>query len=105
MNRILNKAMRRKVIELKKKHPGLLQRRGAGRRKLKIHKWVKKGRQKGGFLFTGMALLGSAIYAGLSAAAPAIATGAITAAAGYGTTKALQQIGGSRRRKTIRRRR
>ena len=82
-------------------------RRGAGRGQVIIHKWAKKGRQKGGFLFTGMALLGSAIYAGLSAATPAIATGAVTATAGYGTTKALQQIGGSRRRrrKTVRRRR
>jgi hypothetical protein len=95
--------MKKQLNEYGVKYPP--RKTGTGRRKLKIRKWIKKGRQKGGFLFTGMALLGSAIYAGLSAAAPAIATGAITAAAGYATTKALQKIGGSKRKNKIIRRR
>ena len=66
---------------------------GSGRRK-KLHAWAKRGRgkQKGGFLFTGLAVLGSLIAAGISAAAPAVTTGILTAAAGYGTTKAIQAI-------------
>lgn len=78
---------------------------GAGR-KGKISNWAKKGRQKGGFLFTSLALIGSAIWAGVTAAAPAVAAGAITAAAGYGTTKALEAVGGktgSGRGKRVRR--
>jgi phage-related minor tail protein len=58
-----------------------------------LHKWVKKGRQKGGFFPIIGAIL-AAISAGLSAAAPAVATGAIGAAAAYATTKALEGIGG-----------
>ena len=58
-----------------------------------LHKWVKKGRQKGGFFPIIGAIL-AAISAGLSAAAPAVATGAIGAAAAYGTTKLLEGIGG-----------
>jgi hypothetical protein len=75
-----------------------------------LHKWVKKGRQKGGF-FPIIAGILAAISAGLSAAAPAVATGAIGAAAAYATTKALEGIGGKtgagrrvRYRKTVRRR-
>jgi hypothetical protein len=68
-------------------------------RKRKIHKWVKKGRQKGGFLFTGLAAIGSAIFAGMTAAAPAVATGVVSAAAGYATRKALKQVGGGRRKR------
>jgi hypothetical protein len=79
--------------------------KGSGRKK-KLHAWARRGRQKGGFLFTGMALIGSAIWAGVTAAAPAVAAGALTAAAGYGTTKALEAVGGktgSGRRKRSRR--
>ena len=75
-----------------------------------LHKWIKKSRQKGGF-FPIIAGILAAISAGLSAAAPAVATGAIGAAAAYATTKALEGIGGKtgsgrriRYRKTVRRR-
>ena len=64
-----------------------------GTRKQILHKWVKKGRQKVGFFPIIGAIL-AAISAGLSAAAPAVATGAIGAAAAYATTKALESIGG-----------
>ena len=62
-------------------------------KKQMLHKWIKKGRQKGGFFPIIGAIL-AAISAGLSAAAPAMATGAIGAAAAYGTTKLLEGIGG-----------
>ena len=62
-------------------------------KKQMLHKWIKKGRQKGGFFPIIGAIL-AAISAGLSAAAPAMATGAIGAAAAYATTKALEGIGG-----------
>jgi len=75
-----------------------------------LHKWAKRGRQKGGF-FPIIGAIVAAISAGLSAAAPALATGAITAAAGYATTKVLDGIGGKTgsgrrilRRRTLRRR-
>jgi hypothetical protein len=58
-----------------------------------LHKWAKRGRQKGGF-FPIIGAIAAAIISGLSAAAPALATGAITAAAGYATTKVLEGIGG-----------
>ena len=87
-----------------KQNGGCCGQKGSGRKK-KLHAWAKKGKQRGGFLVTSLALIGSAIWAGVTAAAPAIATGALTAAASYGTTKALQQIGGRKaRRRTIRRR-
>ena len=72
--------------------------KGSGRRK-KLHKWARNGRrkQKGGFLFTGLAVLGSLIAAGIAGAAPAVATGILTSAAGYGTTKAIQAIEASQR--------
>ena len=58
-----------------------------------LHKWERRGRQKSGF-FPAIGAIIAAISAGLSAAAPAMATGAITAAAGYVTTKVLEGIGG-----------
>ena len=58
-----------------------------------LHKWAKRGRQKGGF-FPAIAAIIAAISAGLSAAAPAVASRALAAAAGYATTKALEGIGG-----------
>ena len=66
---------------------------GYGRKK-KLHPWARRGRgkQKGGLLFTGLAALGSLIYAGISAAAVPVATGILTSAAGYGTTRAIQAI-------------
>jgi hypothetical protein len=68
---------------------------GMGRRK-KLHKWAQKGRgkQRGGFLFTGLAVIGSLISAGIAAAAPAVASGAISAAAGYGVTRAIKAMEG-----------
>ena len=75
-----------------------------------LHKWARRGRQKGGF-FPAIAAIIAAISAGLSAAAPAVATGVVGAAAAYGTTKLLEGIGGKtgagrriRFRKTVRRR-
>ena len=78
---------------------------GSGRRK-KLHKWARKGRrkQKGGLLFTGLAALGSLIYAGITAAAVPVATGAISAASGYAVTKALESSQRGRGRKLRRRR-
>jgi hypothetical protein len=70
-------------------------------RRRTIHRWVKK--QRGGFVLS-LAAIGSAIAAAVSAAAPAVATSVASAAAGYATTKLLQKVGGSRRRRTIRRR-
>ena len=76
-----------------------------GGRKRKLHNWAVKSRRKGGFIFTALAAIGSAIAAGVAAAAPAAATAAVGAAAAYGTTKALEAIGGKgRRRRRIRRR-
>ena len=78
-------------------------------KKQSLHKWAKRGRQKGGF-FPIFGAIAAAIISGLSAAAPALATGAITAAAGYATTKVLEGIGGKTgsgrrilRRRTLRR--
>ena len=75
-----------------------------------LHKWARRGQQKGGF-FPIIGAIVAAISAGLSAAVPALATGAITAAAGYATTKVLEGIGGKTgsgrrilRRRTLRRR-
>ena len=78
---------------------------GSGRKK-KLHAWARNGRrkQKGGFLFTGLAALGSLIYAGIAAAAPAVATGAISAASGFAVTKALEASQRGRGRKLRRRR-
>jgi hypothetical protein len=70
-------------------------------RRRKLHTWAKK--QHGGFLFMSLGAIGAAIAAAISSAAPAVATGAITAASGYAATKLLQKVGGSRR-KRIRRR-
>ena len=71
-------------------------------RRRKLHRWARK--QSGGFVFT-LSAIGAAIAAAVSAAAPAVATSAASAAAAYGTTKLLKHVGGSRRRKTIPRRR
>ena len=78
---------------------------GSGRKK-KLHKWARNGRrkQKGGLLFTGLAVLGSLIYAGITAAAPAIATGAISAASGYAVNEAIKAGQRGRGRKIRRRR-
>jgi hypothetical protein len=82
--------------------------KGSGRHK-KLHAWARRGRgkQKGGFIFT-LAALGSLIAAGVSAAAPAVATGVLTSAAAYGTTRALKAMEGKGKgkpRRMIRRRR
>jgi hypothetical protein len=76
-----------------------------GGRKRKLHKWAVKSKQRGGFIFATLALIGSMISAGVAAAAPAVATAAVGAAAAYGTTKALEAIGGKGRRKVRVRRR
>ena len=70
-------------------------------RRGKLASWVKKSRksQHGGFIFSIGAII-AAISAGISAAAPAVATGALSAAAGYATTKILKKVGGGRK-KTI----
>jgi hypothetical protein len=69
------------------------------RRRAKLKGWVKRSKQKGGFLFVGIAAIASAIAAAVSAAAPAVATGALTAAAAYGTKKALEGTFGKGRRR------
>ena len=76
-----------------------------GGRKRKLRKWAVKSRQKGGFILMALAAIGSAIAAGVAAAAPAAATAAVGAAAAYGTTKALEAIGGKGRRRRVRVRR
>jgi predicted ABC-type transport system involved in lysophospholipase L1 biosynthesis ATPase subunit len=68
------------------------------RRRRKIRAWIKKTRQRGGFIFSIGAII-AAISAAASAAAPAVATGAISAAAGYAATKLLEKVGGQRRAK------
>ena len=67
---------------------------GMGRRK-KIHTWAKKGRirQKGGFIFS-LAALGSLIASGIAASAGPVATGVLTSAAAYGTTRAIKAMEG-----------
>jgi hypothetical protein len=79
--------------------------KGFGRRAKKVQTWATKKRQKGGFLFTGLAILGSLISAGIAAAAPAVATGAISAASGFAVTKAIEAGQRGRGRKLNRRRR
>ena len=75
-----------------------------GGRKMKLRNWAKRGRQRGGFVFS-LAAIGAAIAAGLKVAAPLVAKGAITAAAGYATTKTLEGVGGKTGRGRGRRRR
>ena len=75
-----------------------------GGRKTKLRNWARKGRQRGGFVFS-LAAIGAAIAAGLKVAAPLVAKGAITAAAGYATTKTLEGVGGKTGRGRGRRRR
>ena len=75
-----------------------------GGRKMKLRNWARKGRQRGGFIFS-LAAIGAAIAAGLKVAAPFVAKGAITAAAGYATTKTLEGVGGKTGRGRGRRRR
>jgi hypothetical protein len=69
----------------------------------KLHKWAVRSRQRGGFILAALAAIGSAIAAGVAAAAPEVSTAVIGAVASYGTTKALEAGDGRRRR--IRRRR
>jgi hypothetical protein len=78
---------------------------GFGRRAKKVQTWAKKKRQKGGFLFTGLAIIASLISAGIAASAPALATGALGAVGAYGATKAIQAAERSGRGKIRRRRR
>jgi hypothetical protein len=66
-------------------------------RRRTLHKWVKRSKQRGGFVFS-LAAIGAAIAAAVSAAAPAVATGALTAASSYAASKILKQVGGRRRR-------
>ena len=64
----------------------------------KLKPWVSKARkkQKGGFFFLPFLIAaGSAIASAVSAAAPVIATGALSAAAGYGATKLIDKISSS----------
>ena len=79
--------------------------KGYGRRKMKLHKWASKGRgkQRGGFIFT-LGAIGSLIAAGVSAAAPAVASGAISAATAYGVNEAIKAGQRGRGRKLLRRR-
>jgi F0F1-type ATP synthase membrane subunit c/vacuolar-type H+-ATPase subunit K len=73
-----------------------------GTRRGKLTTWVKKSRQKGGFIFMGLAAIGSAIAAAMTAAAPAVATGIVGAAASYATTKVLQKSFGKGRKRVRR---
>lgn len=64
----------------------------------KLKPWVSKARkkQKGGFFFLPFLIAaGSAIASAVSAAAPIVATGALSAAAGYGATKLIDTISSS----------
>ena len=75
-----------------------------GTRRGKLTTWAKKSKQKGGFLFMGLAAIGSAIATAMTAAAPAIATGAITATSAYAAKKVLEKsFGKGKARKRIRR--
>ena len=75
-------------------------------RKIKLRNWAKKGRQRGGFVFS-LGAIGAAISAALaSSTAATVGTAALTAATSYGVTKALESAGGKtgRGRRRIRRR-
>lgn len=71
--------------------------RKKGTRRTKLHKWAKKGKQRGGFVFS-LGAIAAAIAAAVSSAAPALATGAATATGAYLTNKVLKKVGGSKRR-------
>jgi hypothetical protein len=72
-----------------------------GGRKRKLHNWAKKGKQRGGFIFS-FAAISAAISAALaSSTAATIGTAALSAATAYGTNAALNaatQKGSGRRR-------
>ena len=83
------------------------------RRHKPLRKWIRKTKQKGGFLITGLAALISSIIGGVSAAAaiPGVAAGvgalATGAAGAIGANLANRAMGGKglRRRRVIYRRR
>lgn len=48
-------------------------------RRRKLHKWAKRSKQKGGFIFMDMAAIGAAIVSAAAAAALAVTTGVVGA--------------------------